>query len=84
MYWSDTSVMTHQYVLQGLDALSSANNKTGRYEFWLESFEVTLDGRGRMGSLVGASSEVRKTAATDSNLNEYAVRSDGSTASVND
>jgi hypothetical protein len=27
-----------------------------------------------MGSLVGASEEVRKNAATESNINEYAVR----------
>jgi cytokinesis protein len=33
-----------------------------------------LQGRGRMGSLVGASEEIRKNAGPDSSLNEYAVR----------
>ncbi len=65
--------MTHEYVLQGLDALSAANNETGRYDFWFKSFELSLGGRGKMGSLVGASSEVRN-AGTDSSLNDYAVR----------
>jgi hypothetical protein len=36
--------------------------------------EYSLSGRGKMGSLVGASEEIRKTGGIDSSLNEYAVR----------
>ena len=34
-----------------------------------------LGGRGRMGSLVGASEEIRRNAGMDSSLNDYTVRS---------
>lgn len=62
-----------------------------RFDAWLSTFETTIDGRGKLGSLVGASEEVRslrgrekglmKAAANgglvmdDSSLNEYAVSS---------
>lgn len=59
-------------VLDALDALSTANNMTGRYTYWFKTLEATLDGRGKMGSLVGASEEVKRSAG-DVNLNEYAV-----------
>lgn len=36
--------------------------------------EQSLSGRGKMGSLVGASEEVKRTGGVDSSLNEYAVR----------
>lgn len=65
--------MFHEFVLDGFSMLSAANNETGVYDYWMKSFEAALDGRGKMGSLVGASSEVRKTAGPDSALNEYAV-----------
>lgn len=71
-YWEDSD--SHDLVLAGLEALSTANNETGPYHYWFKSLEATLLGRGRMGSLVGASEENRKNAGTDSNLNEYAVR----------
>lgn len=35
--------------------------------------EQSLSGRGKMGSLVGASEEVKRTGGVDSSLNEYAV-----------
>jgi len=35
--------------------------------------ESSLSGRGKMGSLVGASEEVKRTGGVDSSLNEYAV-----------
>ena len=60
-------------VLQGLDQLSAANNETGRYDFWFKSLESSLAGRGRMGSLVGASEDVRKHGGVEVALNEYAV-----------
>lgn len=65
--------IAHQMVLQGLDQLSAANNETGRYDFWFKSLESSLAGRGRMGSLVGASEDVRKHGGVEVALNEYAV-----------
>lgn len=63
----------HSLVISALEGLSSTNNDGGScYEFWFKSFEQALSGRGKMGSLVGASEEVRR-AGVDSSLNEYAV-----------
>ena len=70
-YWKDGQ--HHELVIQALDALSAANNETGPYAYWFQSLESTLLGRGKMGSLVGASEEVRKGGALDSSLNDYAV-----------
>jgi cytokinesis protein len=36
--------------------------------------EQSLSGRGKMGSLVGASEEVKRAGGIDSSLNDYAVR----------
>lgn len=65
--------IAHKNVLAALDALSSSNNETGRYDYWFKSLLGILEGRGRMGSLVGASEDVRKHAGPDGALNEYAV-----------
>jgi len=65
--------IAHRIVLQGLDQLSAANNETGRYDFWFKSLESILAGRGRMGSLVGASEDIRKHGGGEAALNEYAV-----------
>ena len=65
--------IAHRIVLQGLDQLSAANNETGRYDFWFRSLESTLAGRGRMGSLVGASEDIRKYGGAETGLSEYAV-----------
>jgi len=65
--------IAHELVLQSLDQLSAVNNETGRYDFWFKSLESTLAGRGRMGSLVGASEDIRKHGGAEVALNEYAV-----------
>lgn len=57
-----------------MDALSAANNDTGRYDFWFRSLIATLSGRGKMGSLVGASEDIRKHGGAEAALNDYAVR----------
>jgi hypothetical protein len=58
-----------------LEAVSISNNAgNSPYAYWFASFESSISGRGKMGSLVGASDEVRKNATTESNINEYAVR----------
>lgn len=59
----------HSLVISALEAL---NDGGSCYEFWFKSLEQALSGRGKMGSLVGASEEVRR-AGMDSSLNEYAV-----------
>ena len=62
-------------VAGALEAVSIANNAgNSPYAYWFASFEKAISGRGKMGSLVGASDEVRKNATTESNINEYAVR----------
>lgn len=46
----------------------------GRYDYWFKVLDETLNGRGLLGSLVGASEELKRNQGIDSNLNEYAVR----------
>ncbi|KAJ8592772.1 hypothetical protein M405DRAFT_839644 [Rhizopogon salebrosus TDB-379] len=47
-------------------------NVPGYYEYLFRSLESALLGRGKMGSLVGASEEVRKGSGHDSSFQEYA------------
>lgn len=62
-------------VLTGLEALSTANNEPNDpYAYWFKSLEMSLSGRGKMGSLVGASEEARRAGGVESSLNDYAVR----------
>ncbi|KEQ65037.1 FH2-domain-containing protein [Aureobasidium melanogenum CBS 110374] len=66
----------HQKVLQALDSLKSTQGENGRFDAWMRIVEVTVDGRGKMGSLVGASDEVRSGGIGMENLlMEYAVAS---------
>ena len=64
----------HLKVLQSLDQVKSMINENGRFDAWMRIVEVTIDGRGKMGSLVGASEEVRSGGVGMENLlMEYAV-----------
>lgn len=73
-HWADGQ--GHQKVLQALDQLKSAQGENGRFDAWMRIVEVTTDGRGKMGSLVGASDEVRSGGIGMENLlMEYAVAS---------
>jgi cytokinesis protein len=64
----------HSAVLTSMDQLKQALGELGRFDAWMRLLEVTIDGRGRMGSLVGASEEVRKGGmGIDSLLMEYAL-----------
>lgn len=66
----------HLKVLQALDHLKSQQGENGRFDAWMRIVEVTIDGRGKMGSLVGASDEVRSGGIGMENLlMEYAVTS---------
>jgi len=64
----------HQKVLQSMDKVKNDHNETGRFDAWMRIVEVTIDGRGKMGSLVGASEEYRSGGIGMENLlMEYAV-----------
>lgn len=66
----------HRLVLRGFDELKTAVGDHGRFDAWFRVFEQTIDGRGQMGSRVGASDEVRKISVIghqEASLNEYAV-----------
>lgn len=73
-YYNEGQV--HNLVVSALEALSAANNEAGNpYAYWFKSLEIALAGRGRMGTLVGASDEVKRHGGIDPSLNDYAVRS---------
>ena len=64
----------HLKVLQAMDHVKTLINENGRFDAWMRIVEVTIDGRGKMGSLVGASEEVRSGGIGMENLlMEYAV-----------
>ncbi|KAI1391452.1 uncharacterized protein F4822DRAFT_436766 [Hypoxylon trugodes] len=64
----------HLKVIQAMDIVKSQQNENGRFDSWMRLVEVTVDGRGKMGSLVGASDEVRSGGIGMENLlMEYAV-----------
>ncbi|KAH8717005.1 hypothetical protein GQ44DRAFT_742262 [Phaeosphaeriaceae sp. PMI808] len=64
----------HEKVLQALDNLKAQYGESSRFDAWMRIVEVTVDGRGKMGSLVGASDEVRSGGIGVENLlMEYAI-----------
>ena len=64
----------HVMILQALDHVKNMVGENGRFDAWMRIVEVTIDGRGKMGSLVGASEEVRSGGIGMENLlMEYAV-----------
>jgi hypothetical protein len=65
-----------EIVLRGLEQLRNTTRDFGRFDPWFKLLETTLDGRGRMGSLVGASDDFRKLGmqgTADSHFTEFAV-----------
>ncbi|KAJ9612373.1 hypothetical protein H2200_003970 [Cladophialophora chaetospira] len=64
----------HLKVLQAMDRVKNQMSENGRFDAWMRIVEVTIDGRGKMGSMVGASEEVRSGGIGMENLlMEYAV-----------
>lgn len=62
-------------VFHSLGTLSQANgDSTGCYDYWFQSLEGILRGRGKMGSLVGASDEYKRTGGDSGTFIDYAVR----------
>lgn len=73
VYWNDGEALN--LVISALETLSSNNEQEHTpYAYWFQNMETILSGRGKMGSLVGASEDVRKNAAMDGSVNDYAVR----------
>ena len=73
-HWGDG--LGHQKVLGALDHLKAMLGETGRFDAWMRWVEVAIDGRGKMGSLVGASEEFRSGGIGMENLlMEYAQSS---------
>ncbi|CAN9201530.1 unnamed protein product [Alternaria alternata] len=71
-HWGNGS--GHEKVLQALDNLKSQYGESSRFDAWMRIVEVTVDGRGKMGSMVGASDEVRSGGIGVENLlMEYAI-----------
>lgn len=67
-------------MIQGLKSLQQLGKADGKFDAWFSVFEATVDGRGRMGSLVGMSEDLRKglgssavTSVAEGGLNDYAV-----------
>ncbi|KAB8416371.1 hypothetical protein FH972_024890 [Carpinus fangiana] len=66
----------HLKVIQAFDQLKTVQGENGRFDSWVRIVEVTVDGRGKLGSMVGASDEVRSGGIGMENmLMEYAVAS---------
>ncbi|CAO1620396.1 unnamed protein product [Parajaminaea phylloscopi] len=66
----------HRLVLQGFDDIKTSQGDHGRFDAWFRVLELTIDGRGQMGSRVGASEEIKKLSIVgpqESSLNEYAI-----------
>jgi cytokinesis protein len=64
----------HLKVIQAMDTVKNQQGENGRFDHWMRLVEVTIDGRGKMGSLVGASDEVRNGGVGMANLlMEYAL-----------
>jgi cytokinesis protein len=71
-HWADGQ--GHLKVIQAMDIVKGQQGENGRFDAWMRLVEVTIDGRGKMGSLVGASDEVRSGGIGMENLlMEYAV-----------
>lgn len=66
----------HTHVLRGYELLRQHRKDVGIFDEWMKDLEYTVDGRGRMGSLVGAHDDLKRLGvynAPDNHLMEYAV-----------
>lgn len=64
-------------VLRGLELLKQFGPNFNRFDGWMQALEKTLDGRGKMGSAVGASEDLKATGmvgAGDSQITQYMVK----------
>jgi cytokinesis protein len=71
-HWGDGK--GHEKVMQAMDNLKAQYGESSRFDSWMRIVEVTVDGRGKMGSMVGASDEVRSGGiGVENMLMEYAI-----------
>lgn len=66
----------HALVMQGMDKLKESQNSYSRFDPWLKTLNAVLDGRGKMGSVVGASNDVKQIVSkgsSDMPVIEHAV-----------
>lgn len=71
--WGDNGE-GHYKVIQALDEVRAQNGSNGRFDDWMQLVEATVDGRGKMGSMVGASDDIRTGGVGMENLlMEYSV-----------
>ncbi|KAI8143924.1 hypothetical protein BJV82DRAFT_609883 [Fennellomyces sp. T-0311] len=64
------------HVLRGFELLQQHRQDAGVFDAWLRDFERTIDGRGRMGTFVGANDEFKRFGTyqgADGHLMEYAL-----------
>ena len=73
VYWNDGE--NYQTVITGLESLSEDNDEPANaYAFWFKSLHTVLSGRGKMGSRVGASEQLKRSKGDpDVLLTEYLV-----------
>jgi hypothetical protein len=67
----------HTMVIQGMDSIKDSQSDYGRFDAWLKTLLAVLNGRGKMGSIVGASTDVRQIASKsnpDIPVTEHAVK----------
>lgn len=53
----------HIMVLQGMDTIKETKNDYSRFDSWLKTLGAILEGQGKMGSIVGASTDIRQIAS---------------------
>ncbi|KAG0177062.1 hypothetical protein DFQ29_005302 [Apophysomyces sp. BC1021] len=66
----------HAYVLRGFELLRQHRKDLNIFDEWMKDLEYTVDGRGKMGSLVGAHDDLKRLGvynAPDNHLMEYAL-----------
>lgn len=65
--------MGHKMVLDSLDQVMEFWRESARFDAWMRILENTIDGRGRFGTMVGMSEDLKKTGTQDDHLMEYVV-----------
>ncbi|KAG0365393.1 hypothetical protein BGZ54_006556 [Gamsiella multidivaricata] len=65
--------MGHKLVLNGLDQVMEYWKESARFDAWMRILENTIDGRGRFGTMVGMSEDLKKTGTQDNHLIEYVL-----------
>ncbi|KAF9356289.1 hypothetical protein BGX26_005472 [Mortierella sp. AD094] len=65
--------MGHKLVLEGLDQVMEYWRESARFDAWMRILENTIDGRGRFGTVVLMSEDLKKSGTQDGQLIEYVL-----------